>query len=178
MNDIQLPTGWQLVTLARHHPRKAFASGQPRVDDWLHTKALQQQEKHLSVTKVLLDASGAIGGYYTIAPGQVAFGDLPESLVKKLPRRPLPIAVVAWLEVDQSQRGHGLGTRLLALAFRDCYDAGQTFPFVAVIIDSLDDATKRFFQKFDFQEVPGNPYRLYLSVARLEEMMGSRQKQP
>jgi ribosomal protein S18 acetylase RimI-like enzyme len=171
VSDIRLPAGCQLVTLARHHPRKAFASGVPQVDDWLHTKALQQQEKHLSVSKVLLDATGVIVGYYTIAPGQVAYGDLPESLVKKLPKRSLPIAVIAWLGVDRSQRGQGLGTRLLALSLRDCYEAGQTFPFVAVIIDSLDDAAKRFFEKFDFQEVPGNPYRLYLSVARLEAMM-------
>jgi ribosomal protein S18 acetylase RimI-like enzyme len=163
--------GWQLATLNRHHPRKAFESGQPMVDDWLRTKALQHLEKHLSVTKVLLDEGGNIAGYYTTVPGQVAYGELPASLVKKLPKRPLPVAVVAWLGVDQSRRGQGVGTRLLALALRDCFNAGQFLPFVAVIIDCLDDAAKRFFQKFDFQELSGNPYRLFMTAAQLESLM-------
>jgi len=173
--DIRLPAGSELVPLNRSYPRKAFRSGQPQVDDWLWTKALQQQEKHLSVTRVLLDSAGSIVGYYTVAPGQVDYADLPAELVKKLPKRPLPVAVVAWLGVSQQHRGQGLGTRLLAHALRDCYEAGQTFPFVAVIIDCLDDAAKQFFQKFDFQEIPGNPYRLFLSVSRLEAMMTERQ---
>jgi len=160
-----------LASLTRNHPRKAFRSGQAQVDDWLWTKALQQQEKHLSVTTVLLDSAGRIVGYYTIAPGQVEYGDFPAELVKKLPKRPLPVAVVAWLGVSEQHRGRGLGTRLLAHGLRDCYEAGHIFPFVAVIVDCLDDAAKRFFEKFDFQEVPGNPYRLFLSVQRLEAMM-------
>ena len=171
MKDIRFPPGTELSLLARGHPRKAFQSGQPQVDDWLWTKALQQQEKHLSVTKVLLDSTGAILGYYTIAPGQVAYGDLPAEFVKKLPKRPLPTAVVAWLGVGEQHRGQGLGARLLAHALRDCYEAGRTIPFVAVIIDCLDEAAKQFFQKFDFEEVPGNPYRLYLGSTRLEAMM-------
>lgn len=60
---------------------------------------------------------------------------------------------------------------MLAQALRDCYEAGRTFAFVAVVLDSITDAAKAFYQRFDFQELPGNPYRLYLSFARLEAMM-------
>ena len=35
------------------------------MDSWLAAHALQHQEKHLSATKVLLDETGAIAGYYT-----------------------------------------------------------------------------------------------------------------
>jgi GNAT superfamily N-acetyltransferase len=169
--DVRLPPGIEIAILARHHPRRRFHSGQAQVDDWLWTKALQQLEKHLSVTKVLLDATGEIVGYYTIAPGQVEFAELPEELVRKLPRRPLPVAVIAWLGVSEELHGQGLGARLLALALRDCHEAGKIFPFIAAIADCLDDAAKTFFLKFDFAEVPGNPYRLCLGTAQLEAMM-------
>ena len=175
MTDVRLPEGAQVVPLAREHPRKAFRSGQPLVDDWLGTKALQQQEKHLSATKVLLDSAGHILGYYTIAPGQVDYAGLPPELVKRLPKRPLPVAVLAWLGIDERHAGQGLGSRLLAHALRHCYDASKVFPFVAVIIDCLDDDSKHFFEKFDFDEVPGNPYRLFLSIQRLEASMESRE---
>jgi GNAT superfamily N-acetyltransferase len=171
VKDVRLPPGAPFSLLTRQHPRKHFDSGQPLVNDWLRTKALQQQEKHLSVTKVLLDTTGSILGYYTVAPGQADYIDLPGELTKRLPQRPLPIALVAWLGVSQSHRGQGLGTLLLAQALRDCYEAGKTFPFIAVVIDCINDDSKRFFKQFDFREVPGNPYRLFLSHDRLEAMI-------
>jgi GNAT superfamily N-acetyltransferase len=81
---------------------------------------------------VLIDAEGHIAGYFTVATGQVDFGDLPVEISKRLPRRSLPVAVLAWLGVDLAHQRQGLGKRLLAQALRDCYEAGQTFAFVGV----------------------------------------------
>jgi GNAT superfamily N-acetyltransferase len=173
VRSVQFPNGFRLERLARSHPRKAFASGQDDVDDWLKSKALQNQDKHLSTTKVLLDDSGTIAGYYTLATGQVDFGDLPPELAKKLPRRLLPAAVLAWLGVAADRHGTGLGKRLLAQALQDCHEAGQTFAFVAVILDCIDENAKAFYQRLDFAELPGYPNRLYLSAAQLEAMMSN-----
>ena len=171
MNPVAFPEGFQLEPLQRRHPRKRFHCGEPAVDDWLKTKALQHQQKHLSATKVLLDADGNIAGYYTLATGQVDFSDLPAELARKLPRRALPVAVLAWLGVSDAHQGQGLGARLLAQALRDCYEAGQTFAFIAVILDCINDAAKAFYQRWDFAELPGHPYRLFLSAERLAAMM-------
>jgi GNAT superfamily N-acetyltransferase len=171
VSGVQFPGGFRLERLSKSQPRKGFHSGQPQVDDWLVTKALQNQDKHLSVTKVLLDENGAIAGYYTLATGQVDFGDLPSEAAKKLPRRMLPVAVLAWLGVHADRQGHGLGRTLLAQALRDCYEAGQTFAFIAVILDCIDDNAKAFYQHYDFTELPGHPYRLFLSFSQLEAMM-------
>lgn len=171
MNGVRFPPGFRIEPLAKAHPRKAFASGQAEVDDWLRTMALQNQDKHLSVTKVLTDESNAIAGYYTLATGQVDFGDLPPDLAKRLPRRMLPIAVLAWLGVAADRQGQGFGRSLLAQALRDCYEAGRTFAFIAVILDCVDDTAKAFYQRFDFAELPGHPYRLYVSWAQLDAMM-------
>lgn len=171
MSGIPFPTGYRLERLAKTHPRKSFASGQADVDDWLKTKAFQNQDKRLSVTKVLLDEAGTIAGYYTLATGQVDFADLPADVVKKLPKRTLPVAVLAWLGVSAKRQGQGLGKLLLAQALRDCHDAGQTFAFIAVILDCTDDKAKAFSQHFDFTELPGHPYRLFITEAQLEAMV-------
>jgi hypothetical protein len=65
----------------------------------------------------------------------------------------------------------GLGSRLLARALSDCYSAGRTFAFVAVILDCVDLKAKAFYQHWDFQELPGNPLRLFLSAKVLEALM-------
>ena len=152
MSGIRLPDDFRWERLQRDHPRRSFRSGQSEVDGWLRTKAWQHQKKHLSVTKVLLDDANRIVGYYTLATGQVDFGDLPDELTKRLPRRWLPVAVLAWLGVSADHQGHGLGRILLAQALRDCYEAGGTFAFVAVILDCLTDAAKSFYQKWEFEE--------------------------
>jgi GNAT superfamily N-acetyltransferase len=171
VNGVRFPDGLLLEHLRPDHPRRRFRCGEEKVDDWLATKALQHHEKHLSVTKVLLDETGAIAGYYTLATGQVDFGDLPSEVSKRMPRRALPVAVLAWLGVSIAHQGRGLGRLLLAQALRDCHDAGKTFAFIAVILDCLNDAAKRFYQQWDFRELPGHPYRLFLSAKRLAAMM-------
>jgi hypothetical protein len=59
------------------------------------------------VTKVLLDPSGEIAGYYSLATAQADFGDLPAEITKRLPRRGLPLAVLAWLARGSHREGGG-----------------------------------------------------------------------
>ena len=98
---------------------------------------------------------------------------LPSEITKRLPRRALPVAILAWLGVSQTRQAQGVGRRLLAQALRDCYYAGQTFPFVAIILDCLNDRAKAFYQNWDFEQLPGHPYRLYLGTKQLQRMMTS-----
>jgi GNAT superfamily N-acetyltransferase len=171
VSAVRFPDGFRLEPLRRDHPRKGFRCGEERVDDWLTLKALQSQEKRLSVTKILLDEAGAIAGFYTLATSQIDFKDLPAELTTRLPRRALPVAVLAWLGVGTERRRQGLGRLLLAQALRDCFEAGKTFALIAVVLDCLSDAAKAFYQQWDFQELSGHPYRLFLSAKRLEALM-------
>lgn len=173
MSPVIFPTGMRLERLSRAHPRKRFRCGQEDVDNWLATKALQNQEKRLSVSKVLLDGDGEIAGYYTLATAQLDFSDLPAEAAKGLPKRLLPVAVLAWLGVAAHLKGQGLGKKLLAKALRDCYEAGQTFAFIAVILDCLNDDAKAFYGRFHFRELPGHPYRLFITAREVEAMMAA-----
>jgi GNAT superfamily N-acetyltransferase len=168
--SVRLPAGFQLERLRREHARRNFRCGEPAVDSWLATKAWQHQQKHLSATKVLIDPNGAVAGYYTLATGQVDFSDLPPELSKQLPRRQLPVAVLAWLGVDRSHHGQKFGSLLLAQALSDCSEAGKTFPFVAVILDCVNDAAKDFYRHWSFAELPGHTYRLFVSAKQLDAM--------
>ncbi|HTI49636.1 MAG TPA: GNAT family N-acetyltransferase, partial [Planctomycetaceae bacterium] len=90
---------------------------------------------------------------------------------RKLPRRALPVAIVAWLGVSETHQRQRLGNLLFAQALRDCYEAGRTFAFVAVILDCVDDRAISFYERWDFAELPGNRYRLFLSSQMLTAMM-------
>src|SRR5262249_6739830 len=115
--------------------------------------------------------AAAIAGYYTLTTGQLDFGDLPPDLAKGRPRRLLPVVVLAWFGVGLSRQGQGLGRSLRAPALSDCHHAGKTLALIAVIVDCLSETAKAFFQRWDFRELPGHPYRLVLSARQLEAMM-------
>ncbi len=173
MTGVQFPENWKIENLAKLHDRKEFKSGNFEVDQWLSQMALQSQSKRLTNTKVLLNEASEIVGYYTLATSQVDFSDLPQGSSKSLPRRPLPVAVLAWLGIAKSYQGQGIEKRLLAKALRDCHGAGQTFAFIAVVLDCLDHTAKEFYQRYDFEELPGYPMKLYLPYQRLDKMMNS-----
>ncbi|XZE17663.1 GNAT family N-acetyltransferase [Pirellulaceae bacterium SH449] len=170
MSGPRFSEGWSIEILDKSHPRQKFKSGNDSVDAWLKKSALQSQQKHLTTSKVLLDNERIIAGYYSLAFSQVDFSDLPADVVKKLPRRQLPVSVLAWLGVDQSFQGRGIGQHLLATSLVDCYEASRTFAFIAVILDCVDEQAKRFYQRFDFAELPGYPMRLYLPFKSLEAL--------
>ena len=174
MSGVRFPAGYRIEPLRRDHPRSAFRSGQEQVDEWLASRALQNQEKHLSATKILIDPAESIAGFYTLATAQVDFADLPPELLRRLPRRNLPVAVLAWLGVRVADQGRGLGHRLLAQALKDSFEAGQTFPFVAVILDCVDDKARSFYQRWDFRPLPGHNNRLFLSWSQLQTMATGR----
>jgi ribosomal protein S18 acetylase RimI-like enzyme len=170
LSGVAFPTGWTLEVLAKSHPRRKFRSGSEAVDRWLTQSALQSQKKHLTTTKVLLNEQQLIVGFYTLGTSQVEFSDLPPDVAKSLPRRTLPVAVLAWLGVDTVFQRRGIGRRLLATALNDCYDASETFAFVAVILDCIDESAKRFYSSFDFEALPGHPMRLALPFRLLEKL--------
>ena len=170
MNGVRFPDGWAIETLCKAHNRRSFNSGNEDVNRWLNQSALQSQSKHLSSTKVLVDDQRVFVGYYSLAISQVDFSELPPEIVKDLPRRQLPVAVLAWLGIDAKYQGRGLGKRLLATALRDCYDASQSFAFIAVLLDCVDLPAKAFYEQFHFDELPGYPMRLFISFQMLEKL--------
>lgn len=174
MNAVRVPAGYRLEPLRRTHPRSAFCSGQTQVDDWLATKAPQNLGEHLPATKALIAAHDDIAGFYTLATAQVDFADLPAELIRHLPRRDLPGAILAWLGVNARHRGKGLGRRVRARALADCHLASRTFPVVAVVLDCIDEPAKAFYRHWDFRELPGYRQRLYLSGNQLDAMMEGR----
>ena len=169
---VSFPDGFLIEQLDRRHPRKSFDCGQDEVNTWLRKHARQSQDKRLSVTRVLLAPDRRIAGYYTLAIGQISMDELPPEEARKLPRTLLPVITLAWMGVARPWQGAGFGGRLLARALTDCYRTGQDLPVVAVILDCLDQAAKRFYKRFDFRELPGHGLKLFLSWRELARMMG------
>jgi ribosomal protein S18 acetylase RimI-like enzyme len=172
LKPIRWPDGFSIEQLEKRHKRADFHSGVDVVDGWLKKRARQAQKKRLSTTRVLLKEPDTIAGYYTLAMGQVNFDKLPHEMARKLPGTLLPIVTLAWLGVDKHYQGQWFGERLLSKALADCHHTGQFMPFVAVLLDCVTVNAKTFYQRYDFEELPGHPMVLILPWKLLDRMMG------
>ncbi len=152
------------------HDRAVFSCGIPALDTYLKTQASQDAKKNAARAYVLRTAeSNVIMGYYTISAAAVELTDLPDAFVRKLPRYPaLPAMLIGRLAVDQRYRGHGLGGILLANALRRCYQLSQEIGSVAVIVDAKDEVAVRFYERYGFVRLSGQPVRLFMPTVEIE----------
>jgi len=155
-------------TLSSHHDRRHFDCGVEDLNTYLQRYSGQHERKGMGRTYVATEAGEArVVGYYTISSSSVAFDVVPENL----PRHRVPVALIGRLAVDNSARGQGLGETLLIHALQSAQRAAKIVGIYAVVVDAFDEAAKRFYLKYGFQELSDDRLHLYLpmkAIARLD----------
>lgn len=146
--------------------RNDFDCGVEALNTYLRAYALQNEEKRISRTfvAVLKGSSHKIEGYYTISAGQVAFENLPVHHSRHLPKYPIPVARIGRLAVDKSQKGKGLGEMLLMDALNRILRVSEALAIFAVVVEAKDPETAKFYVKYGFMELTGDPLRLFLPL--------------
>ncbi|MDP1612756.1 MAG: GNAT family N-acetyltransferase [Sulfuritalea sp.] len=111
----------------------------------------------------------SLAGFFTLSAGSVNCSDLPESLARKLPRYPVPVALIGRLAVASDFQGKGLGSILLADACRKVAHASATLAVAGIVVDAKDVAAAAFYRHFGFLPLPGQPARLLLPATAFQE---------
>jgi len=142
----------------------SFCCGQPLLDEYIRRYASQDVRRN--VARVFMATpegdSRYLAGFFTLSAGSVGCSELPESLAKKLPRYPVPVALIGRLAVDAEFRGKGLGSILLADACQKVANASTMLAVAGIVVDAKDAASASFYQHFGFMPLPGQPARLLL----------------
>jgi GNAT superfamily N-acetyltransferase len=76
------------------------------------------------------------------------------------------------LAVDQTERGRGLGKRLLFDAFDRCLRVAQEIAFRAIEVEAIDESASAFYAKYGFRPFPSNPLHLAIAMETVEEALG------
>ena len=151
--------------LIKRHNRAAFSCGFPALDHYLARRAGQDVRRRIA--RVFVCTAGgadAVLGFYTLSALSIDVTSLPERLSRKLPRHPVPCALIGRLAVDRSAQGHGLGRMLLADAIKRVVGAGDSVAIHALIVDAKNDEAKPFYEGFGFTPLRDDPMRLFLPL--------------
>jgi GNAT superfamily N-acetyltransferase len=162
---------WRIERLTDDHDRSNFSCGNPSLDDFLKKLAGQYDRRDFARTYVaVLPPTAAVLGYYTLSGGALVLDVLPESVRKKLPRHPAPVALLGRLAVANEARGQGLGKLLLLDALRRCSRLSAEVALYAVEVEAIDDQARDFYRKYGFTPLGDDPYHLYISIKAVQKL--------
>ncbi len=163
---------WAIEALAEKHERERFCSGQIALDEYLQKYAGQHTRKNVGRTFVAVPTGEKLVlGYYTLSGSSVAFEHAPEGLQKKLPRYPIPAALLGKLAVDQRVQGQGLGEFLLIDALHRIVGIADQLGLFAVEVHALDSSAMRFYAKYGFQSFQDQKLHMFLPLATVKQLI-------
>ncbi len=153
------------------HDRTTFDCGNMPLNRYLTSQAGQDVRRKVSACFVATDViSGAIAGYYTLSAASVPLTDLPDKLIKKLPRYlSVPTARLGRLAVATGFQARGLGGVLLFDALTRAIKS-DLMAF-AMIVDAKDAAAARFYEHHGFQAFADHPSALFMPLATAERLI-------
>jgi predicted GNAT family N-acyltransferase len=136
--------------LADQPGRSDFDCGVEPLDRYFHEQVGQDIRRRATACYVAVEAeTRRIAGYYTLAASGVPLAEMPDSLIKRLPRYPLvPVARMGRLAVDLRFRGSKLGAALLwDAAMRAARSEMAVF---GLVVDAKDAAAEAFYRHHGF----------------------------
>jgi GNAT superfamily N-acetyltransferase len=155
--------------LTRRHDRAAFDCGVPALNEYLRRYARQNHESGGAKTFVAVppESTGTILGYYTIAPGAIDFGKVPNAARRGLGRYEVPVFRLGRLAVSLARQGQGLGGELLVAAGERAIAVADAVGGVALAIDAKDDRAARWYERFGARRLLDDPLKLILPLATI-----------
>ena len=155
---------FRLEALALHHDRKGFACGVEVLDQYFTARVTQDIRRRLTACYVCVDvATSQVAGYYTLAAAGIPLADMPESVVKRLPRYPsIPVARLGRLAVAQGYQGRRLGSAMLWDAVMRA--ARSEVAVFALVVDAKDAHAQAFYRYQGFAPFGHAPRQLFLPL--------------
>ncbi|GAB6050655.1 GNAT family N-acetyltransferase [Hydrogenophilus islandicus] len=154
---------YSIRALDRNVETADFACGVQALDDYLRRYAHQDIKRGVARVFVATPAEQLrVVGFYSLSAASIATETLPEEWRKRLPRYPLPVALMGRLAVDKRVQGMGLGSILLADACKRVAAASETLAVAAIVVDAKSPQAAAFYAHFGFFELPGQPGRWML----------------
>ena len=161
----------RLERLTAYHDVGSFTSGTAELDGWLQRHALAAQHMDSARTFVLT-GDDRIVGYFSLTMGSVRRADAPAKLVRGLPAYRVGMVLVARLAVHLDEQGRGIGALLLAEALRKAVGAGEAAAARLVVVDAIDEAAVRFYERHGFVPASEHPFRLYRRMKDIRLSLG------
>jgi hypothetical protein len=164
------------------HDREGFASGVAQVDNFLKKTANKLTQADNLRTYVMTEDGRTIIGFYAINSHAIDYHDLPTRYARTRPGHGMiPAAFISMIGRDQRYYGKGYGGILLMDCLVRLTRVADQIGTAIVMLDVLDcgdlERTARrmeLYRNYGFTPLSAQPLRMYLPIATVRSMLGSR----
>lgn len=148
------------------HDRTGFECGVEALDRYLKKQAKQDMKRRISRVFIATkpDNPKVVIGYYTLSTLSIELKQLPAALARKLPKHPVPAALIGRLAVSNAAQGKGIGKMLLADAIKRTLGVSDQIAIYAMIVDAINDRAEGFYIQFGFTRLSDDSPRLFLPL--------------
>ena len=165
-----MDTNLYFEPLSEQHDRAAFSCGNNALDEYFRGDPIRQDVSRRVTNAFVLTRDGKfVAGFYTLSPISILSVDLPSSLAKKLPKRPIGATLIGRMGRDLSLRGKGVGEMLLMDALHKAWQASKLVSCWAVVVDAKEGA-RDFCIQNEFNPFATQPERLFLLMKKIDLM--------
>jgi predicted GNAT family N-acyltransferase len=163
---------YTIKILDRTHERKNFSCGIEPLDRYLKNQASQDERRHLAATYVLTEIdSDVVIGYYTLSSSSIELSELPEDIIKKLPKYPvLPATLIGRMAIDKKHHGKKLGELLLIDALQHILAVSKKIASIAVIVEAKNTDVVNFYRRYGFIQFSDDKNRLFLPMSVIQKI--------
>lgn len=148
----------------------AFDCGQAALNQFLQRYALLNQKANSAQSYVCCQGDVVVG-FYSLAVGSVHPNAAPPRVMKGVARHPVPVMILARLAVDKEHQGKGLGQALLKDALLRTAQAADIAGIRCLLVHAKDDAARLWYESWEFDPSPTDPYHLFLMLKDLKGML-------
>jgi GNAT superfamily N-acetyltransferase len=162
---------YRVEPLTAGHNLGAFDCGHDALDIWLRQHA-ERATGHGTRTYLLIEeATGAVAGYFALAPHLLERDDAPRGVGRGAPQR-IPAILLAKLALDRGRHGQGLGAELLVHALTTIVAAARSAGGRLIVVDAIDESAASFYRAHDFQPSPTDPRQLIMKLSTAARALG------
>ena len=147
-----------------------FDCGQAALNQFLQRYALVNQKANSAQTYVCCQGDTVVG-FYSLAVGRVDPEATPSRVMKGLARHPVPVMILARLAVDKEHQRKGLGQALFKDALLRTAQAADIAGIRCLLVHAKDDAARHWYESWEFEPSPTDPYHLFLMLKDLKGML-------
>ncbi|HMT07136.1 MAG TPA: GNAT family N-acetyltransferase [Pyrinomonadaceae bacterium] len=161
---------FKIELLTKHHEVVSFDCGDDKKNGYLRRFALQNTKGGIgkSFVAVSEDNPLKVCGYYTISSSSVSFD---ETVVKNLPRYPLPTILIGKLATDLSIQRKGLGTILLFDALQRSLKVAEEIGVLFVELRAVDDRARNFYERWGFKQMDSDEFKLFIGLKSVRRVL-------
>lgn len=135
--------------ISEEHELSDFDCGNDALNNWLKTRALDNQNKFSTTRVVCIDK--AVIAYYSLVYGSVNRDEMTRSYKQNAPER-IPVMILGRLAVDLKWQEKRIGKHLLKEALIKTMEASRIAAVRGLLVHAIDDKAKAYYRHFGFLE--------------------------